>query len=259
MPQPIVFLDPDNVVVLGTTPGPNEVLDGLVTVEIPGGWEALVITEARNNLAILHNEFHPAYVITSTWTRLVPREQMCDVFQRTGMGFVSDNLHQHWTTPKSPSSSAKQIKIEGWMERYYSAGQRIVIIDDDESGWRLLDSQYGKFGVVVLCEFGKGFTSGKLDEARRALRLRKLLEHVNMSGRYSFESVCKSISEAVHKARAKKSNTSPSPSWVCIECGHRELGSSTILSQTLHMGICDICHQQKAVTAAEDFGDKELK
>jgi hypothetical protein len=45
------------------------------------------------------------------------------------------------------------------------------------------------------------------------------------------------------------------PNWVCLDCGTR-YGNGRGLNHimTMHIGACDICGEERAVTEPRDFG-----
>lgn len=43
------------------------------------------------------------------------------------------------------------------------------------------------------------------------------------------------------------------PTWVCLECGKKH-GRRIPEIATWHIGKCDVCDQEKEVTAPRDFG-----
>lgn len=134
----------------------------------PELWAKLVLAEARDNLAILHNEFLPEYVVSSSWTLYLKQEQMASIFQRTGLTFVADNLHEDWATKKFHQWQRAE-EIENWISMYY-LGQPLLVLDDLESGWSLQKSDLYKRGHTVLCDAWVGFVSDKLVEAQKKLR-----------------------------------------------------------------------------------------
>jgi len=69
----------------------------------------LGIPEARTNLVALHDEFWPQYVISSSWSNYLSEGQMREVFKRSGLAFVADNMHRRWTTPKAQGPSRTKV------------------------------------------------------------------------------------------------------------------------------------------------------
>jgi hypothetical protein len=172
---PLFFLDMDDVLVLDARYTSYQVREcfRLADMNWPELWEGLVDATARANLKALHEEFAPTYVISTSWTKFLTREQMVDVFGRTGLGFVVENLHAEWATPKAPGRQRVE-DIYKWLQLVFPgrlpATLPLLALDDDESGWSLADCPLDKAGQVVLCEVWKGLTDEKLAEAQQQLR-----------------------------------------------------------------------------------------
>lgn len=137
-------------------------------LEYPELWSNLILPEARENLRCLHNEFWPQYVISTSWSTFLSRDEMCEMFRRTEMHFIADNLHKHWTTPKG-TSTGRLKEISDWLRLYRGKKQPVLILDDHASGWNLKDSILDREKLVVLCNPWVGFVREKLSEAHQAL------------------------------------------------------------------------------------------
>jgi hypothetical protein len=55
---------------------------------VPGPWSSLFNAFACVNLLSLHDEFTPQYVVSSSWTGFLRREQICDVFLEPGWSLL---------------------------------------------------------------------------------------------------------------------------------------------------------------------------
>lgn len=169
--RPLVFLDMDDVLCL------NEQHSSILMVQrlqkndlgYPEMWSALLNPEAKANLRKLHDEFAPLYVISSSWALHLNLHQMCELFTRTSMHIILENLHVHWQTPRARSSSRRE-EIEWWLHEHREPGQPFVILDDVSSGWSLAYSPLDYDRHVVLCHAKEGFSLKKLDEARQLLQ-----------------------------------------------------------------------------------------
>jgi hypothetical protein len=171
--RPIIFLDMDDVLVISREYTSFQVLAIFKLGDLdswPELWTGLIFAEARANLWTLHQEFWPQYVISSSWANYLSRKQMQELFRRTNLEFIADNLHEGWTTPKSEGAS-RTDEIEGWLRKYRESSQPLLVIDDDNSGWSLLDSFFGRQDLVVLCKPWIGFVADKLAEAQRLLQI----------------------------------------------------------------------------------------
>jgi hypothetical protein len=168
--RPLVFLDMDDVLCL------NEQHTSILMVqrfqkhdlEWPEMWLGLLNADATTNLRSLHDEFAPLYVISSSWVIYLNLHQMCELFKRTSLHIVLENLHEHWQTPRALSSSRRD-EVEWWLHEHREPSQPFVILDDTSSGWSLAHCPLDHDGHVVLCEGKQGFTREKLNEARELL------------------------------------------------------------------------------------------
>lgn len=168
--RPVVFLDMDDVLCINREHNSVQMMMCFQEghMDWPELWAGLVDAAAAANLQTLHDEFTPLYVVSSSWATYLNRVQMCDVFNRTQLQFVIDNLHENWLTPRARSSSRRD-EIEWWLEEFRVDSQPFLIIDDESSGWSLAHSPLALDGHVVLCDVGSGFTLKKLEEARQRL------------------------------------------------------------------------------------------
>lgn len=170
--RPIIFLDIDDVLAISREFTSYQVITAFKLDDLDGWpelWSSLIFAEARDNLAALHSEFWPQYVVSSSWSTYLTREQLQEVFRRTGLEFVADNMHRRWTTPKG-TGSARLNEIENWIAKHGQASRPMLVLDDHESGWGLRDSHLEGSGHVVLCEPWIGFVAERLVQAQRLLR-----------------------------------------------------------------------------------------
>lgn len=164
--RPIVFLDMDDVLCVSERYNSVQMMMCIreQRMEWPELWLHLVDASAASNLRSLHEQFFPRYVVSSSWATYLGRSQMCDVFARTSLGFVSEHLHDSWVTPRA-GTTGRLEEIERWLDEFCTDGLPFVVLDDSLSGWSLADSWLDFEGRVVLCEPGRGFTQGKLEVA----------------------------------------------------------------------------------------------
>ncbi|WP_119736973.1 HAD domain-containing protein [Noviherbaspirillum cavernae] len=169
--RPVIFLDMDDVLVISREFTSFQVISAFKAQDLdyPELWAGLVSPEARFNLAELHNEFQPEYVISSNWSSYLSQAQLQEIFQRTGLSFVAENMHAQWTTPKG-TGSPRVTEVENWIVKYRQPEQAVLVLDDHESGWNLHECQLDQQGLVVLCDEWTGFTAEKLLDAQRLLR-----------------------------------------------------------------------------------------
>lgn len=168
--RPLIFLDLDDVLVVNQ-PGHQAIAsikagDGDTQPEL---WANLVFPEGRASLSALHKEFMPLYVISSSWTNELNREQLQKVFTRTGLEFVARHLHERWMTQKN-SELERAGEIAAWISEHGQPGQPVLVLDDLASGWSLKKSPLFRKGHVVLCDAWVGLVAEKLAEAQIRLR-----------------------------------------------------------------------------------------
>ena len=173
--RPVVFLDIDDVLCVHRTMNTREViaaLEGDETVDAPAVWQQIFHLAAVEYLRQLHLEFQPQYVISSSWTLHLDREQLRETFLRTGLEFVAENLHEHWCTPRD-EESYRLVEIDAWLETHApTSTAAFLIIDDHVSGQSLVASHLEK--QCVLCEAWTGFMFKELSAARNTLRAQML-------------------------------------------------------------------------------------
>lgn len=170
--RPLIFLDIDDVLAISPEFTSYQVMSAIKTGDLDGWselWSGLILDEARTNLQALHNEFWPQYVVSSSWSNYLTREQMKTVFRRTGLEFVAENLHKHWTTPKGLGPS-RPGEIEAWIAMHRQPVRPVLVLDDHESGWNLVGSSLDYSSFVVLCEPASGFVAARLLDAQTQLR-----------------------------------------------------------------------------------------
>lgn len=174
--RPVVFIDIDDVLCAHKKCDATDVLSALHgkhVVDFEHVFNEIFDPAARDNLRQLHDEFEPHYVITSSWTVELTPEQMRTTLTRAGFGFVADNFHPSWVTPRD-DDSYRLVEIDAWFDICGSfrpslyAPTPFVVLDDELSGQSLVGSHLEEW--VVFCEPSIGFIDSKLAEARAILR-----------------------------------------------------------------------------------------
>ncbi len=175
--RPLVFLDIDDVLCVHRTMNTREVLAALSgddTVNAANVWQEIFHASVRENLRQLHDEFEPLYVISSSWTLHPNRGQQCQVFRRTGLEFVAENLHEHWHTLRDKNGdSYRLVEIDAWLDAHaLMTPVAYVIIDDVVSDVVSSQSIPGSHleEQAVLCAAWLGFTFRQLAQARSILQ-----------------------------------------------------------------------------------------
>jgi hypothetical protein len=168
--RPVVFLDIDDVLCVHRTMNTREVLAALAgdeTVDATAVWQQIFHVAAVEYLRQLHFEFDAQYVISSSWTLQMSREQLVETFQNTGLGFVAESLHEHWCTPRD-DDSYRLVEIDAWLDTHaLQSPLAYLIIDDQISGQSLCGSHLED--RCVLCDAWKGFMFKELAAARGIL------------------------------------------------------------------------------------------
>lgn len=175
----VVFLDIDDVLCL------NNAFGGFAAVEAikgrhpnPAGvYRALFAPAAVSALERIHEAIggELRYVISSTWREAFSREQMTELFRKTGLSFVADALHEgeRWRTTVKLGRLRQVDEIAAWLDRFHR-GEPFAIIDDLFSGASLLPAlrlpDHPLVGRVVLCAEDVGLNDEHVQTIVAALR-----------------------------------------------------------------------------------------
>lgn len=164
--KPLVFLDFDDVIAIHP-----DYTSGVVVAALRSGnphlaielWANVFHQELRANLARLHHEFEPNYVISSTWSTYLSRDEIQEALMRGGLGFVAASLHSNWRSA-TEVGSYRVTDIAAWL-RTNGAAQPFgyVILDDLSSGRTLVDSALEPY--TVFCDEWVEFTGIQLERA----------------------------------------------------------------------------------------------
>lgn len=179
--RPLLFLDIDDVLCIDDEFNSAQVMFCFKNGDLnwPELWNRVIDRCAAENLRLLDREFNPIYVISSSWASYLSRAQMSEIFARTGLDFVKENLHEAWRTLHSAEPSFDVVvqaspmnrfqELNAWLDRFRVCREPFIVIDDACSGASLINSQFDKARRVVFCEIKTGFTASKLEEARQVL------------------------------------------------------------------------------------------
>ncbi len=181
--RPILFLDFDDVLCLNVDGGYGGYDVMLALAEVDKGskclgdferiWATLFDAQAKAHLRALHDEFSPAYVLSTSWTRLMDREALETTLREAGIGFVADNLHTAWETTKV-DRNVRVCEIRNWLEQHPKVSDRWVALDDELSGMSLKEWEEPSEKVcIVLCKIGVGLTAIEYVQARVAFKYRR--------------------------------------------------------------------------------------
>lgn len=186
LPQPstpLVFLDIDDVLCLSA---PYGGFDALAAVRKRHGtpaavYQTLFAPTAVSALERVHRsmEEQVRYVISSTWRESFHRHQLENVFRRSGLEFVADNLVEGelWRTPSKLRLGRRADEIAQWLDQHHQV-EPFVIIDDNCSGASLRPALEVRTGEpphpfvdrVVLCQEDVGLTDAHVPFIVDALR-----------------------------------------------------------------------------------------
>lgn len=89
--KPIVFLDIDDVVAIDPNFSGSTVVAALKNnrnIE-EKFWASVFLSSAVSNLSLMHEDFSPSYVISSSWTNYLNRDQVAFAFNSAGLDFIA--------------------------------------------------------------------------------------------------------------------------------------------------------------------------
>lgn len=164
--RPIIMLDFDEVIVLNR-PGDFGGFDVISRNPPPGLWERLFHQPAVQTLVQAITEHHAQVVITTSWLRFMTRDAFEDLFKKTALEVLSENLHGAWEALPERSDTRAQA-IDRWLAANHR-GEPYVILDDDRSGTGLRNSVHDRRKRVIFCEMDVGLEPGHLPFMRAAL------------------------------------------------------------------------------------------
>jgi hypothetical protein len=168
--KPLVFLDFDDVIAIHP-----DYTSGVVLAALRSGkphlatelWTNVFHQELRANLARLHHEFEPIYVISSSWATYMSRDEIQEALIRGGLGFVAASLHSRWRSA-TEVGSFRVTDIVAWLRANGSPRPfAYVILDDLSSGRTLVDSVLEPH--TVFCDEWVGFARIQFERARAIL------------------------------------------------------------------------------------------
>lgn len=171
MKRLVVFLDFDDVMCLNSPYGGYDVLDVAQGASRPQDfWPRLFSNEAVGALQHLFDVLDPspAFVVSSSWRQVMPRPLLEMVLRNTSLGFVAEHLHEDWETPHCADHMVRRVwEIEQWVNAH--PDESFVVLDDDCSGWDLVQTPWFQEGRVVLCSGNKGLTRPDIDSLLKRL------------------------------------------------------------------------------------------
>ena len=181
--SPILFLDFDDVICLNNPFGGYDALTALAEAAREGTplsaeaelWAKLFDTRAVSHLSLVHEEFSPRYVLSTSWRWFFDRDLLERTLELGGLGFVAQGLHQEWTTPQVSRRAHRAVEINSWLEQHPESAHSWAVLDDGLSGSGFENWSRERRQFVVLCQEGVGFQKDELQSLRRAFVLRGLI------------------------------------------------------------------------------------
>lgn len=176
----VLFLDLDDVVCLNCPYGGYDAAlalspssSGKKNAAPPGLWDMLFDANACQYLQCLDDEFHPVYVMSTSWARILDDEALREALVRGGLSFVVDNLHLHMVTPTIRGRTNRWAEISAWLQGHPEFGSKWVVLDDELSGTGLdIGPHAEQQPFAVLCRECVGLTEVEYVKLRAAFLLR---------------------------------------------------------------------------------------
>lgn len=181
LPRPVMFLDIDDTVCRHRPYGGYDVLKVLIEEskgkslldEHRNLWERLLDIRAVHRLSLLHEEFSPTYVLSTSWARIIDEAPLRRVLRLAGLGFVVSNLHDDGPTSAPQGASARWPGVRAWLDAHPELAKLWVVVGEERSGSGLLDDRLLEFqSFIVICHPRAGLTSVVYRKLRDALLAR---------------------------------------------------------------------------------------
>lgn len=180
---PIIFLDFDDVICLNQQFGGYDALNAfaeavrsdspiVATNEL---WSKLFDSQAIGNLKLLHEQFLPRYVLSTSWRWFFDKDALVQTLQLGGLSFVAEHLHADWSTPQASRQAHRAVEIKGWLAKHPECANAWVVLDDELSGTGFSSWSRDQRKFVALCQAGVGLQKPELEQLQQALSVRRLL------------------------------------------------------------------------------------
>lgn len=127
MTGPLLFLDFDDVLCLNWPLGGHDLgqaircvaVDGRPAREFQHVWDGVFDASCVSRLLALHDEFNLRYVVSSSWALLMNKAALQFGLAQCGLGFVVDNLHGAWQTPKNYGRASDRAgEVLAWINEH---------------------------------------------------------------------------------------------------------------------------------------------
>lgn len=178
----VLFLDFDDVICLNNPFGGYDALTALAEAARAGTplraldelWTKLFDAQAVSHLMLVHEEFSPRYVLSTSWRWFFDRDLLERTLELGGLGFVARGLHKDWTTPQISRRAHRAVEVNSWLEQHPESAHSWAVLDDGLSGTGFENWSRERRQFVVLCQEDVGFQKVELQSLRRAFVLRGL-------------------------------------------------------------------------------------
>ena len=172
---PLLFLDFDDVICLNAPYGGYTVRAALNDGSFHSAQdlhEKLFDDKSKKLLEAIDDEFHPLYVLSTSWRLLFTQLELIEILNCCGLHFVSKGMHQEWSTPAQQRQAIRAAEIKNWLNLHPDFSNRWTVLDDKLSGndfkmWSTEDRAY-----VVLCQEHVGLREAEYAQLRTALQRR---------------------------------------------------------------------------------------
>jgi hypothetical protein len=177
----VMFLDFDDVLCLNRPYGGYDAMLAMGTVDSGEKsledhadlWEGLFDKAAVAHLKAIHDEFEPAYVLSTSWIKMLGLNSLVLIMRQSGLDFVVNNLHLDWSTTSSQTNGVRAVEICGWLDRHPEKANFWLVLDDQHSGTGLRDWPVeNERGFITLCRQGVGLTALEAENLRNGLKVR---------------------------------------------------------------------------------------
>jgi hypothetical protein len=191
--RPVLFLDFDDVICLNRTCGGYDAIHAIARIETEPGlpsetfdtlWTELFDVNAKAFLQAIHDVHGPYFVLTTSWCRFVKKESLVEILKCSGLGFIAENLHSSWATPRRMHPDIRAGEIGSWHRANPGFENSWVILDDEVSGGGLSDWPIPiEQPFIILCRESVGLTDVEYQKLKTAFLLRAKLHLFNRQPR----------------------------------------------------------------------------
>lgn len=182
MNRPVLFLGFDDVICLNRTYGGYDALHAMAQIEKEPGlapsvfkdvWSELFDVEAKSYLQAIHEIWGPWFVLSTSWCRSLQKESLIKILKHSGLGYVADNFHSSWATPRRMHPDIRADEICSWLHANPGFENSWVVLDDELSGVGLSEWPIpAESPFIILCRENVGLTDVEFQKLKTAFLLR---------------------------------------------------------------------------------------